>query len=204
MEHKIIQITAGRGPSECCKVVANVLKQMFRQAENLAFQLTILDEKEGEEKNTLLSVVLDIKGENLAAFITEWEGTIQWIAQSPYRKQHKRKNWFVGVRFFEAKSFSAWNEKEVIFETFRSSGAGGQNVNKVETAVRATHLPSLIQVVSMDSRSQIQNKKLCLERLQNKVLAWKMEQLIAQQQSQWEEHSALERGNAVKVIREKL
>jgi peptide chain release factor len=73
-------------------------------------------------------------------------------------------------------------------------------VNKVETAVRGTHIPSGIQVLATDSRSQLENKKLCLQRLQAKVLAWQQEQLEADRQDRWQEHNELERGNPVKVI----
>lgn len=204
MDIKIIQITAGRGPVECCRVVAKVLEMMLKAAKKADIEAIVLATKKAEINGTLLSALLQITGENLLPFLQEWQGTIQWIAQSPYRKYHKRKNWFVGVEVFDAKKWGEWDEKEVIFETCRASGPGGQNVNKVETAVRGTHIPSQIQVLAMDSRSQLQNKKLCIERLKAKVLAWKTEQMIAQQQSQWEEHNALERGNAVKVINERL
>ncbi|HEY8916709.1 MAG TPA: peptide chain release factor-like protein, partial [Chitinophaga sp.] len=93
---------------------------------------------------------------------------------------------------------------DVRFETCRASGPGGQHVNKVETAVRGIHQPSGIQVLAMDGRSQIMNKKLCLQRLKAKVLAWQTEQLVAQQQHQWQEHNVLERGNAVRTIKEEL
>jgi peptide chain release factor len=73
-------------------------------------------------------------------------------------------------------------------------------VNKVETAVRGTHLPSELQVMAMDTRSQLENKKLCLARLEARIRVWQAEQLIIQQQSQWQEHNALERGNPVKTI----
>lgn len=149
----------------------------------------------------LRSSTLTAEGANLEAFIAEWSGTIQWIAQSPYRKTHKRKNWFVGVNIFDIKELPQWDIKDVKFETTRASGPGGQNVNKVETAVRGTHQPSGLQVFAMDSRSQLENKKLCTERLHAKVLAWQTEQLMDEQQNRWLEHSSLARGNAVKMIR---
>jgi peptide chain release factor len=178
----------------------------MKSARGQALDIQLLESKKGDLKGTLLSAVLLVKGEGptIEAFTKEWRGTVQWIAQSPYRKFHKRKNWFVGVEVFDVKAQLQWNMKDVKLETCRASGPGGQHVNKVETAVRGTHLPSGIQVLAMDSRSQLQNKQLCLERLEAKFLSWQMEQLLARQQDQWQEHNELERGKAVKVITEKL
>lgn len=204
MEKIIIQITAGRGPVECCRVVAKVQERMLAQARKIAIEAEVLENKKADLKGTLLSATILAKGDNLQAFVKEWRGTVQWISPSPYRKFHKRKNWFVGVEIFDVKERLQWNPKEVIFETCRASGPGGQNVNKVETAVRGIHTPSGIQVLAMDSRSQWQNKKLCLQRLEEKVLAWQTGLLIGEQQTRWQEHNVLERGNAVKTITDQL
>ena len=204
MKKMMIQITSGKGPAECCRVVACVQSLMIKQAKKQNINLHVLENKPGELNGTLLSATMMIEGDNLNAFITEWVGTIQWIAQSPYRKYHKRKNWFVGVAAFDVKDLMQWNPKDVKLETCRSSGPGGQNVNKVETAVRGTHLPSGLQVMAMDTRSQLENKKLCLARLEAKIMVWQTEQLMVQQQSQWQEHNMLERGNPAKTIRAEL
>jgi len=200
----MIQITSGKGPAECCRVVACVQSLMMKQAKQQGIQIEVLENIAGELNGTLLSATMMAAGDNLDAFVKEWAGCIQWIAQSPYRKYHKRKNWSVGVAAFDVQELIAWNPKDVKLETCRSSGPGGQNVNKVETAVRGTHLPSGLQVMAMDTRSQLENKKLCLARLEAKILVWQTEQLLAQRQKQWQEHNALQRGNPVKTIRAEL
>ncbi|NGF55383.1 peptide chain release factor H [Parapusillimonas sp. SGNA-6] len=204
MKKMMIQITSGKGPAECCRVVACVQSLMMKQARQQGFQMEVLENKVGELNGTLLSSTMMLAGNDLDDFLKEWTGTIQWIAPSPYRRYHKRKNWFIGVAVFDAKILMQWNLRDVKLETCRSSGPGGQNVNKVETAVRGTHLPSGIQVLATDTRSQLENKKLCLARLEARVLVWQAEQLMEQQQNQWQHHNELERGNPVKTIKRDL
>jgi peptide chain release factor len=204
MSKVIIQITSGRGPVECARVVAKITAMMMQEGKKQGLAISLIDSTKGDLNGTLLSAVLMAEGDALPAFIKEWEGTVQWIAQSPYRRFHKRKNWFAGVSVYPISEKLSWRLTDVKFETCRASGPGGQNVNKVETAVRGTHLPSGIQVLAMDSRSQWENKQLCIQRLEEKFLAWQASALLQQQQEQWQEHNVLERGKAVKVIQQAL
>lgn len=132
MEKIIIQITSGRGPIECCRVVARVQERILADAREKAIETEVLENKKADLNRTLLSATILAKGTSLQAFVKEWRGTIQWIAPSPYRKFHKRKNWFAGVAIFDVKELLKWDPKEVTFETCRASGPGGQNVNKGE------------------------------------------------------------------------
>ncbi|MBK5722981.1 peptide chain release factor H [Dysgonomonas sp. Marseille-P4677] len=199
-----LQITSGRGPAECCRVVALVLEKVLAQAGKLGLTAEVIEREEGELNRTLFSAIVSLEGSKVEKIIDEWEGTIQWIAQSSYRIYHKRKNWFVGVKSFTPNELSDIDTQYITYQTLRSSGPGGQHVNKTESAVRATHAPSGLSVTASDQRSQMQNKKLATERLLIKLSAWNEEQQIQQVQENWDNHNNLQRGNPVKVINEIL
>lgn len=199
-EEKILLITAGRGPAECCAVVANVQKILMKEARVMHIDVQVLNRVEGPENGTLQSVTLLFNGNDLKVFLKQWTGTIQWIGQSEFRKNHGRKNWFIGV-FEQAQSVSLeMDERDVAYQAIRSSGAGGQHINKVSSAVRVTHVPTGLQVLAQDSRSQHQNKKLALQRLHEKWKVHQMQLLSNNEQHNWENHLQLERGNAVRVF----
>ena len=199
-----LQITSGRGPAECCRVVALVLEKILIQARKLGLIAEVIEREEGDMNRTLFSAIIYLEGRKLNEIVDEWEGTIQWIAQSPYRIYHKRKNWFVGVNSFTLTELSEIDTKYITYQTLRASGPGGQHVNKTESAVRATHTPSGLSVTASDQRLQLQNKKLATERLLIKLSAWNIEQTMRQAQENWDNHNNLERGNPVKVIQESL
>jgi len=205
MNNKIyLQITSGRGPAECCRAVALVLEKILIQAKKFGLKTDVIEREEGEINRTLFSAIISLEGSKSEEIVDEWEGTIQWIAQSPYRIYHKRKNWFVGVNSFISSELNEIDTRYITYQTLRSSGPGGQHVNKTESAVRATHAPSGLSVTASDQRSQIQNKKLATERLLIKLSAWDTEQAMQKAQENWNNHNNLQRGNPVKVIQESL
>ena len=204
MEKVYMQITSGRGPAECCRVVALVLEKILKQAVAKGVKTEIVERETGPLNRTLLSAVISLQGGDYHALIEGWEGSVQWIAESPYRIYHKRKNWFVGVQTFTLSESQEATEAEIRYETLRASGPGGQHVNKTESAVRAVHIPTGMSVVASDQRSQWQNKKLATERLLLKLASWSIEQAMIQAQANWSNHNCLQRGNPVKVIQEPL
>ena len=202
MEKSYILITSGRGPVECCRVVTLVMKKITEQANNLDLQVEVVEHEDGPEDGCMYSVTLSIEGENITKLSEEWEGSILWVAQkNPFRPWHRRKNYFVGVHFIKPLEATQINEHDITYETMRASGPGGQNVNKVETAVRATHLPSGISVAASDMRSQSQNKKLAHERLLMKLSSLEDEKQMQHNRAVWMNHNTLERGNPVKKFK---
>ncbi|SEL70627.1 peptide chain release factor [Aquimarina amphilecti] len=201
MKTKIIQITAGRGPTECSWVVAQVLKLFLEEIKNSGFTYNVIQRDKGSENGTVQSATIQLKGKEIDIFLSSWLGTIQWIGTSKFRKYNKRKNWFIGMYEVKQIQLVVLKEKDISFQTMRSSGPGGQNVNKVNSAVRATYNLTGDQVVVMDSRSQHQNKKIAIERLKEKVNQSQLNNLKKSLSDQWENHLSVQRGNPIKIFK---
>ncbi len=195
-----IQITAGRGPAECCWVVAQVLRVLTREFKDKGFKYKVVDRSQGIEPGTLNSCLVRVEGFDVHRTLKGWEGTIQWIGNSHYRKFHKRKNWFVGVTFFKESEGVKYKEQDLVIQPYRASGPGGQHRNKVETAIRVIHQQSGVSVTASDSKSQLQNKEAALEKIKKALQEFEIDQLRKQIDNQWREHLSVERGNPVKVF----
>ena len=198
---KIIQITSGRGPAECCWVVALILKQFLEAVKDNGIDYKILQREKGIENMTLQSVTIQLKGKSLNAFLSQWIGTIQWIGISKFRPNHKRKNWLVGLYEVSKSEQFEILDKDITYQATKSSGPGGQHVNKVSSAIRAIHQPTKTQVLVMDSRSQHQNRKIAKKRLQEKVTELQLDALKSGIKNQWKSHLSIERGNPVQVFK---
>lgn len=201
MKH-YIQITAGRGPVECARAVTLVAREIVKVISSL--QLADC-EPHNQFEDCYMSLTFVTSESIPETIVKEWQGTVLWRSTTnPYRPWHKRSNWFVGVNFFDEAELPAINESDITYETCRSGGKGGQNVNKVETTVRAIYIPSGITVRCSDERSQSQNKARARERL---LLKLRQQNDKAQADSlyrQWSNHDKLERGNPVKKLSGKL
>ena len=199
-----LQVTAGQGPSECAWAVLRVLEHIQRDAKASSLEFRTIEIEPGPEPGTAQSALISISGDaELEGFVNSWRGTVQWTARSPFRPSHKRKNWFVGIDILELVDATRFDLKEVRWETMRASGPGGQHVNRTESAVRVTHVLSGVQATATEERSQHRNRKLALARLTKKLNEINSKQYGAVQEARWRTHQDLQRGNPIRVLRNK-
>ena len=197
MKH-YIQVTAGRGPVECARAVTLVAREIVKAIPSL--QLADC-EPHNQVSGCYMSMTFVTEQQIPVAIIDEWQGTILWRSTcNPYRPGHKRSNWFVGINFFDEVELPEITDSDICYETCRSGGKGGQNVNKVETTVRATHIPSGIAVKCSEERSQSQNRTRARERLLLKLRQQNDKVRTDSLYRRWSNHDALERGNPIKKI----
>lgn len=196
---KLLQLSSAQGPEECCLAVAKALQKLIQEAEQLRLKLSILEQESGRNSNTLRSVLISVEGEKEEQLIDRWVGTIQWVCQSPYRPRHGRKNWFIGVACFDG--VKSIDDSEIKFETMRSSGAGGQHVNKTDSAVRATHLATGLSVKVQTERSQHANKRVAILLLSQKLESQRQSMALEHKAERRLFHHHVERGHARRVFK---
>ncbi|MCA4791936.1 peptide chain release factor H [Myroides odoratimimus] len=195
----VIQITSGRGPQECDFAVKKIAQLFIDDAVKSNIKVNpIQDEADAHGASVFIQIVETSK--EVDTFLRTWLGTIQWICESPFRPKHKRKNWYIGIFESTKASDPAILDRDIQYQAVRSSGAGGQNVNKVSSAVRATHLPTGITVLAMDSRSQHQNKKLATERILDKLQNMALNEVKLEEKNTWLNQTKVERGNPTRTF----
>ena len=196
----IVQLSSGNGPLECSLAVLHLFLELQKEYGKEHVRRTVeWTDKKNPPRSICFTTDLDL---------SELEGTIQCTFHSPYRPNHKRKNWFVDVSTFEdnvSSSISPYEmkdtpnvEENTVFESFKSSGPGGQHVNKTDSGVRATYR-SRIVVESTKHKSQYMNKKECIDKIRDIIVAEKLKDREQHRNDMWRSHERIERGNPVRI-----
>ena len=197
----ILQISAGQGPAECrafVPLLAEIIRKDAAGKGIVCLPLTEYSARGGEIASIRLSLEGDIED-----FRRSWEGTVKWIWQSTIRPHWPRKNWFVKVSFFDFRSDMSGTVKtsDLKIETCRASGPGGQHVNKTDSAVRIVHLPTGIEAMASEERSQTRNRELAMLRLLEKMHLIAEQRHAAAKEEMWLDHYHLERGGAIRTFK---
>lgn len=194
----ILQLSAGQGPNECQIAVKNALRRLCHEAELLGVSIDMLEDAPTDYG--FFSTMVSLTGDREQELSSKWVGTIQWNCASPLRPKYPRKNWFIGVNNVELPTTIPADES-IVFSTCKSSGKGGQHVNKTESAVHAKHTASGISVKVQTERSQHANKKLARELIAIKLAELSSNVAAGHKKSAHAQHWSVERGNPARVFR---
>jgi len=177
-----LEIHAGAGGTESQDWASMLFRMYMRWAERHGYKLQLIEESEGEGAG-LKSATLLVKGENAYGWLKTEAGVHRLVRISPFDSNARRHTSFSSVTVYPVIDQSIEidiAEKDVRIDVYRASGAGGQHVNKTESAVRITHLPTGIAVASQSERSQHQNRAICWDMLKSKLYEIELEKKKAE------------------------
>ena len=174
----ILEIHPGAGGTEAMDWAGMLYRMYTRYAERKGYKVTVLDYEEGEEAG-IKSCSIKIEGPMAYGYLKSESGVHRLVRISPFDANARRHTSFASVEVmpeFEDDMEITIDDKDIDVITMRSSGAGGQHINKTDSAVRITHKPTGIVVFCQTQRSQLQNKEQCMEMLKSKLLQLKIKE----------------------------
>ena len=174
----ILKLNAGAGGTESCDWCSMLYRMYTRWAERKGFALDVIDYLDGDEAG-IESVTFQINGENAYGYLKSEKGVHRLVRISPFNAQGKRQTSFVSLDVMpdiEDDVDVDVRDEDIRIDTYRSSGAGGQHINKTSSAIRITHFPTGIVVTCQNERSQFQNKDKAMQMLKAKLYMLKQEE----------------------------